>query len=357
MNKNQQQCKLHKLYKMKLIKHYLYYLTIFVILLILILRRFLKINISKEFLETYSDLDIILNISTITLFAFLIWVTISKRQNTVGFSNKFINVKSIFTFYAEKHYYTPLKIFDQIIFNKLKFYFNIERMLVINKILYHIYIILHANNFSFFNKYYIIYMLSKYLPKIIVLFCFLLDVFYYTRFYYFYISLPLLLIPLIMQYIKYMIFKEFHSICKKLEDTLEIFDIIPGTPDDLVPLISIPDYLKKNCIIRIENKENPYQHYGLTLSFYYRQPVEEKDKNLDYNYAIEHYTKYLRHIEIINVIYTLLINLEHKFDKNLNLLIFFSYFMGWFYIVTNLIFLKYTYDISIVINETNPFNE
>lgn len=332
---------------------------IFALFFIIVFRRFRYFNLSKNFLETISVIDLIgIFFSTILFFILLsliIYSSFSSKKNKASnkifyyFKEKYLNI-------IDLYYYQPLKEIDNNINNILlhKFKYDITSK-IDKKFTYFYNSILLKNNFNIFNKYFIFYFLCKYFVKLFVALIFVLDVFVFHKIYYFYLVMPFLIIPLILQYLKYVSFRDNKIFIKSLNEDIEIFDIIPSTPENLIPMLTFEQYLDKIYPIILEKKENPYKDIGMTYAWHVKLPLEKQKKKLKWDVIYARYKKRMQWAEVIHVIYSLLSNCEIKYDKYFNIIIFGCYFVSWFYISINVIFILYPYDITLIVMDNNPF--
>lgn len=130
-------------------------------------------------------------------------------------------------------------------------------------------------------------MLLNSLPKALVSFVFLFDILVLNKLYLFYWFLPILFIPLILQYLKYVIFEDYFIIKNKLENVLEIYDIIPGSPDNILPIINLDKYLNNMVPLLLIDKNNPYQeNIHLSLAFFQNLSEGQLDIKIDYKKSL-----------------------------------------------------------------------
>lgn len=332
---------------MKLIKNFLSLLLAFILLFYVIFSRVNKLSLIKNF----NDFNIFFILFIVLIFFILMLINLNNLF--IKPKNKKINPLIIFLKKTiNKYYYVPLEICDKkikILFNKL---FNKKRILYINTFLQYVH-----NAFKLHqNKIINIYFILKYIPKFIVIIAFMIDVFLFKELHYFYNTLFLLLIPLILQYFKYICFEDYKNSIPMLDSKLEVVDIIPGTKDNLIPMLTITQYLDKVIVYHIQNKRSPFiGKIGLSYSYFNNRTPEQRAKNINYNIVRENYIYYLTWIEKVHLIYSLLTKKEKTLDNIFNLLIFICYFIGWMYILTFNI-----NDISILTSiQTNiePFSE
>lgn len=317
------------------IKYFLQIIVALSLLIFIIISRFKQIALTKTFLTFH--IIFILNITL--LFCILLITTIYfliKKQKAIHV----INLKKDLQNLVHNLFYSPLQQCDDYLVNILTKKTKFNRANFINKKLYHIFTnVLQPNNFSIKNYYFILYFLFKYMPKILVVTIFLIDVFYYQQFYYFYWSLPLLLIPLFVQYLKYVVFLDYKKILAKFEQNIEFLDIIPSTSENIIPRISVNDYLTKTVYFFLEKKINPYRD-RIGFTYHYYQELY-KNANLEKNYVLKidyeadkkRYQSYIVWIEKVNFIYVLLTTKERLIDLYINLIVFGSYLIGWLYIL------------------------
>ena len=342
-----------------MIKNFIKILIAISILIFIIISRFKRITLTKSFLTFH----VLFIINSTIIFCFLLITTLYLLlKNKEKKQNKITHFKNSLQLFFVNLFYIPLQKCDNYINQVLIHYFKFNRINYINKKLHHIYTkILKPNNYSIFNIYFIVYLLLKYIPKFMVSFVFLIDIFYYQQFYYFYWFLPLLLIPLIVQYFKYICFLDYKNFIIKLEESIEIFDIKIGTQQNIIPLINLKEYLNKTVTFTLENKKNPYKgQIGFTYGFY--QDLLKKNKlngqgelNINYEANRKRYLIYLEWVEKVNLIYTLLTIKETHLDLYTNIIIFASYFSGWLYILT--FFIHDTSFLNYFMDNYDPFSQ
>lgn len=298
----------------------------------IILSRFKRINLTKDFIETQDLLDLIFVEISLIIFLLLIIRTLFMFITKVNNNSK---VTIYLSRILDDLYYIPLKKIDNNINNYIKFKFKIERIIHINKFLIYLYVnILKPSNFKKMNIYFISYFILIYIPKIITVVVFFVDIFHFEKFHYFYRVLPLLLIPLVGQYVKYICFYEHNQIIDILETKLEVHDnntLI--TTSNLIPMLTIRQYLDKVSYYHINKIPNPFiGKIGLSYYYYKNRTDEQRAKNLDYNIITQRYINLLFNHERVAIILFLLNSIETKYNKYVNLIIFIGYFIGWTYI-------------------------
>jgi hypothetical protein len=342
----------------KSIKYLLSLSAAFLYLIYFIFKKIKNLNISKDVLITnFNKGFIFIEVTTIIFFVLvciIIFSFITKKIKSKP-NNIIVNFQQQISLFFETFLYIPLRDFDKQLKLYLKNYFKIKRITQINKILTYIYTKLYQNKFKPLNKYILLYLFIKYIPRFLTLLSFLLDVFYFKTFYIFYWCLPLLFIPLVLQYVKYIFFEEYKELLSRSDKNLIVLDIIPGTPDNLLPMLSITEYLEKAFNLVITNKPNTYE-ITLSYAFFLSRPDEESSRTHDYSNIRQHYIKGLRWVEVVDVIYNLLTNLEKRWDNYVNFIIYVGYLIGWgslwIYAFIN-IFPEYFLFIPI---ENNPFS-
>lgn len=98
-------------------------------------------------------------------------------------------------------------------------------------------------------------------------------------------------------------------------------------------MLSITEYLEKAFDLVITNKSNPYKdNVALSYAFYLSRPDEESSQTHAYTNIRLQYIQTLRWVEVVDVIYHLLSNLEKRWDNHVNLIIFSGYLIGWGYL-------------------------
>ena len=319
-----------------------------ILVLYIILSKFKRIAVTKSLVSFNLVIVIMITMIFFTLCIITLYSLLSKKETKQGF----YYLKNL----KENHYYTPLKILDKFINDFLIKTFKFERLTHINKFLHNLYIkILKPIHFQLMNKYFITYFSIKFIPKLITTSVFLLDIFYFHQFYYFYWSLPLLLLPLMLQYIKHVYFEDYFNFVDLLETNLEIADIKTGTKNDLIPMLNVSQYLNQIIIYHLENKPNPFiGRIGLSYSYFKNRTPEQRTKNINYDKIREKYIWCLNWIEKVHVIHHLLITTEKRYNTHINLIIFSCYFIGWLYILLNLPFDPFE-GYTLLPNENNPF--
>lgn len=345
-----------KLYQRKLIK-----IIVVILLLVIILKRFKNFSLSKDFLKNLNILDYIYIILTTSLFFIFLSITLYsiillKHKKALSNKKNLNLIKEKIIIVLDSYYYKPLKEVDLSIKKILlqKFDYNITDH--INKKIKRFYNdTLFKNDFKINNKYFISYFICKYFFKLLVAFIFTLDVLLIKKIYYFYIMMPLLLIPFILQYIKYLLFIEGKTFINKVNKDIEIFDIIPSTPQNLIPTLTLKEYLEKIFPILIQKKDNPYTEIGMSMTWHMKIPLEKKHKEFKWDLIYTRYKGYIRWAEANYIIYRLLSDMEQKYDNYVNVIVFSCYFISWFYIFVNVTFTLYPYELNIILDDNNPF--
>jgi len=184
----------------------------------------------------------------------------------------------------------------------------------------------------------------KYIPRLIVVNLFLLDVFYFQELHYFYLSLPFLILPLFLQYFIYICFKDHKSTISKLDETLLINNILLednpyGTNDFPVMIIKVPEYLDVMISYHLKGEKNPFED-DIDTSIHYFDTVFKNEQSLYPTMAIaeKHYTQLLYDTEKIHIVQHFIKDFDKLYEIKVNLILYSCYFIGWFYIMINLIF-------------------
>ena len=211
-----------------------------------------------------------------------------------------------------------------------------------------------------FNFYLLTYFSIKYLPRVVVITLFLLDVFYYNILHYFYMSLPFLILPLLLRYFIYICFKHHESTISKLDETLLIYNVLeydnPNNTEELI-MIKIPEYLNVMISYHLKGEKNPFKDDIGTIntSLYYGDTVYEKEQALYSTPMIaeRHYIQLLYNTEKIHIVRHFVKERDKFYELIYNLILFSCYFIGWFYILIHiminifpeyLIFIPLNYD-------------
>lgn len=317
-----------------LIKTYITFLLSITLLLFLIITKFTKINIIKEFNTFDKKLVIFIIIMftllcLYTLYKIIKWPTKQKQHQ-----NKIL-IKFATT--VDEYYFKPLKTLDNSCNVYLSKKYHFKRITYINKFLTYLYInILKQRQLKTFSKQLIIYFNIKTIPKLIISIGFLLDVFYFQQFYYFYLILPLALIILLVQYFKYILFAEYKELILFLENKIEVIDTKLGSKNNIIPKLTIKEYLDKSIEYQIQGTNNPFKNnIGFSYQYFINRPVAERNKNINYNQLIKKYIQILNWVEKVHLIYISLTHFEISVDNYVNLYIFFCYLIGWIYIFIN----------------------
>lgn len=316
-----------------------------------IIVRFLKLNNTRLFLEEHSLENLIFISATTSVFLFLIIYTIRslKKKETIAINNqtKIIEIIKIkYEKLLDTILYQPLKEYDKTFKKIIRTKFKMERSKIINNFLNYLYhYSIKRNQRHKSNIYIYSFLFLKIIPKVITVIMFLIDIFYYNKIYYFYWCLPLFVIPLLLQYIKYIIFEEYFflhtDIAQKLEviETATLVTLNNGQKAFHFTYLSIAEYLDKAIIYDLTGELNPYKNkIGLSYEYLNARPKEELSKKYDYTPITKHYLKYLAWIEKVHLIFYFLKCGEKKYDAKTNLIIYFCYFIGWGYIMINLLF-------------------
>lgn len=338
-----------------MIKNLLQIILAFSLLIYIIFARFRKLTLTKS-LVTF---DLIF-ITILAIIFFLLLIATCSTLFTTKKSTPYSTV--VLIFYKDlinNYYYVPLKIFDDYLAKVFKRKYYLNRGFYSNKLLQFLYCkILYPTQFKITNIYFITYWAVKYIPKIIVASSFLLDIFYFKEFHYFYWSLPLLLLPLLLQYLKYYCFYQYNEYIALLEPSFEILDNIPRTPDNLIPMLSVTQYLDKIIPYHIQKKpNNPFKgKMGLSYAYFVNRSTEERELgNVDYDKLTAKYVSYLTWLERPHLIYVLLTKPEKLLDNYVNLMLFSCYFIGWTYIV--IISLNDLSFLNIIQDTMEPFSQ
>lgn len=246
------------------------------ILLLLIFFRIRKINLTYMFLENKTIANLLFTEITTISFLILLIIAITNITSTHIISSNSVRIKLYSLF--NQFFYQPLITLDKMFKKFISLKYKINRAQRIYNYLPYIYnYICKTKRIGISNKYFFYYLVLKILPKIIAIICFSLDVLWFNSFYYFYWSVPLLIIPLLLRYIKYVIFEDHFIMIELLKTKIEIIDIIPSTPKDLIPMLLIEDYLNKAFEYHLYNKPNPYKN-NIGLSYYYFQTRTDEER-------------------------------------------------------------------------------
>lgn len=325
----------------------------------IIYARIRKLNFTVGILDKNTLLDILFVECLCMIFLFLACYAIYKisNKNTKATTNSkqlFIYINNILI----QIYYQPLLRLDFFFKEKIYSLLKKNRVEYTNVFVKHLYIQTMWNQvFIFNNKYFIGYFLLKYAPKIIIALVFLLDIFYYNKFFYFYWSLPLLLLNLLTQYFIYICFEDYNKFVTLAEEKLEIIDI--KTPEDknMILMLSIKEYLNNIINIHLKNETNPYEKkIGLTYQYFKTIPDELlKTKKINFIAVKDYYRSYLLFAEILHTLRWALNTFDTKINPKVNLFVYSCYFVGWGYILYNLLLITFPHYFVYLPNENNPF--
>lgn len=194
---------------------YLLTTSIGIIFLLLVIYSRLHLRIPRDLPLTLTEDNIIfyLYIFCNVLIIFLVNVFNYKKKNDS--TNNII--KDLNVFY-EQILFATFDFIDSFIW----IWYKTRLTLIAEKYFYNMF----KNNK---NQYLGLYIGINCIPRIIVIFLFLLDIFYFQRFHYFYIALILLLIPLIFHMWMYCISQYFSEALKGIENDviISVIGIVP----------------------------------------------------------------------------------------------------------------------------------
>ena len=136
-----------------------------------------------------------------------------------------------------------------------------------------------ASNFKpiFINKYFHFYIIFKVIPRIILLFVFALEVICFHTLKYFYVLAPLFFLPLIFNYLCYMIKQRYKKTAEALNVKFEVID----TNNEHVKgfnTISMEHYFHKSAIYLLTDTNNSYQAFAVKLDYLYSRSEEQKKR-------------------------------------------------------------------------------
>ena len=343
----------------------------------IILPRFLRVSHSKPLFTEVTPYFIITALCLAILFLLLTiknvrGVLLEFKIITHNSYPWLINIKAKFLFFFNLLYYEPLKLLDKqcksLVSLKVKKDLDIIYLHKLTNLLYaniakHNSFIDHSNRSSILlNKYFHIYLISKTIPKIIVLISFEVDIFYHQKLYYFYFTALLLLIPLFFQYITYVLQEHFSKPLERFNYEYEVLEdayINPTNSSNIVlSILSITEIYERSIFFHLTNTPNPYNNkIGVTLQAM-RDFRTKYNTSLDTEKVAKRSRPYIIYWGQMHVILWIFKQLDTYFDKYANLIIFTGYFIGWIYITFNLLYDFNFEGLSevIIFPIDNPFN-
>ena len=310
----------------------------FSILLYSIISRFLRINLVRDL----NSFNILFTAISCILFFFLCCFTfyrlftykkkVASNRVITCFINKLNKHFNVYKTYFKE----PLITMEEQLNSFLESKFKYERIDYINDFLrYMNFKILRPTNFTRYNKYFIIYYSLKYIPKLFCVLVFVIELFYYQRLFIFYWILPLLLLPLLADYLKYMIFAEYYYFYNLVNEHLSFFNNTrKSSSEDLLPMINFNEYMENYIDCLINKKEDIfYKEVHLNLNFYLSKPGK-----IDHAKTKENYIKILDWVKVVFVVHYFLTKNEVFYTIIINFIIYTLYFIGWIFILLHLIF-------------------
>lgn len=291
----------------------------------------------KVISNTSLEFNIIYKTPTIMiLFMILLFITLSLLiiRQMLNKKNKSDVTKKIVIF-IEKYYYQPLRNLDDFIQQKLKYYMHFNRRTTMAKLCDHLIItILHKKSINIFHPYLIIYIILKNIPSLIVSVTFLHDIIYYKQLYYFYLSLPLLIISLMLEYLKYICFLEdYTKVISILRNKLQIMDIHQPKNTDTFAILSVDQYLDRIIFYYLRKENHPYKETILSYEYFKNRTDAQRKQNLDYKKICQHYTRYLRSAESLHILLWMIKNIENQLLPYIRLITYLVYLISWIYIL------------------------
>jgi hypothetical protein len=231
--------------------------------------------------------------------------------------------KSMFNFMT-KFYYNSLYSLDNALTD--------VKAITIDKYQLHLVRFCH----KYIKNYNVIYLMFSLVPKFLVVFVFLNDVFYLHKISYFYKSLLLLFLPLLLQYILYYYNSIFEKDCQYLSERITIY-CYNMTDNNMTKEIPLSLYISDIVIKKKQDKESldclitvsiPFIHklFEKTGSDMQKHTFNHKKALISYNKIIDELIK----IYTIQYLYTLE---KTKYDPFVNLCIYTIYCFTWSYIL------------------------
>jgi hypothetical protein len=203
-------------------------------------------------------------------------------------------------------------------------------------------------------NYFILYLLANVLPRLIVISVFIWEIFYYNHISLFYKLIPLLIIPMIVNYMYY----SFNKLCDSVEDLdnyIYLYDV-DDENDNTTPILA-RDGLHRVSLRRLKGEQIDFKlkvAYKIVLKF---KPLE-KDSEI-YSAKIELLTSTLNDFIYVYQIVYLYNQKKIKYDKRVDITISLIYSICILYIM-----LTCTVEFSIenfelfklLINKEEPFS-
>lgn len=277
----------------------------------------LPIDLSPENLLFY-----VIIICSITFMLYLNFYFILKKEITKA-TNIYVNV-------ILENYYKSL---DKI-FNIIEYILNYFLKITLKDLCSEIFSRFFKNHHKY-NKY-VFYL--EIVPRVIILCLFVIDIFYVKKLHYFYISLLLFLVPLLIRCFIYVLQRTFNDTIESLNHKLDVYIEDYNINDDLLPPTNIAYYFEQKLLYSLGKRKDPIR-YNINISF---DHMKELYNIFDVNRNKELNTKEIVKF-YVNIIDSKLLPLAYFSNKyneikqmvlpKINLILFGTYFIGWSYII------------------------
>lgn len=211
-------------------------------------------------------------------------------------------------------------------------------------------------------KKYVIYI--EILPRIIILFLFTVDIFYIKKLHYFYISLLLFLIPLLIRCLLYIMQRIFNDALDNLNNKLDVYIEECNINNDLLPPMSIMYYFEQKMLYNL-GKRKDLLRYNINISFKHMKELYKileitSDQELNSKEIVKFYANIIdNNLLPLACCYTKYNEIKQLLLPKINVLLFGTYLIGWSYIIfTSYKIFPEDYFIFLenIINNEEPFS-
>ncbi len=185
-------------------------------------------------------------------------------------------------------------------------------------------------------KKYVIYI--EILPRIIILFLFTVDIFYIKKLHYFYISLLLFLIPLLIRCLLYIMQRIFNDALDNLNNKLDVYIEECNINNDLLPPMSRMYYFEQNMLYNL-GKRKDLLRYNINISFKHMKELYKileitSDQELNSKEIVKFDANLIDNKLLpLACCYTKYNEIKQLLLPKINVLLFGTYLIGWAYII------------------------